>query len=72
MTPVYKQLGGGQPTNGLFGNAQELIKKFNQFKQTLSGDPKKQVQDLLNSGRMTQAQYNQLQSLANQFQNMLK
>jgi len=32
--------------------------QFNQFRQTFKGDPRQQVQQLLDSGRVTQAQYN--------------
>lgn len=35
-----------------------LVAQFNQFRQTFKGDPRQQVQQLLNSGRVTQAQYN--------------
>lgn len=52
-------------------NPMQMIAQFNQFRNQFQGDPKQQVQDLLNSGRMTQQQYNQLQSLATQFQSLL-
>ena len=48
-----------------------LVNQLNQFKQSFSGDAKQQVQQLLNSGRMTQNQYNQLSQMATQIQNML-
>lgn len=48
-----------------------LLDRLNQFRETFSGDPKQTVQQLLNSGRMTQAQYNQLSSAATQIQRML-
>ena len=58
--------------NNLFGmNPQALISQFNQFKQNFRGDPRQQVQQLLNSGQMTQEQYNQLQGLAKQCMGML-
>lgn len=56
---------------GPFGNMQELMDRLNQFRQSFSGDPKQQVQQLLNSGRMSQNQYNQLSQMATQIQNML-
>ena len=52
-------------------NMQEITNRLNQFRQSFSGDPKAQVQQLLNSGRMTQSQYNQLSQMATQIQNML-
>lgn len=55
---------------GPFGNAQNLMNQFQQFKSQFQGDPKAQVQELLNSGKMTQEQFNQLSSMAQQFQGM--
>lgn len=54
-----------------FSNVQQMLGKLNQFKQSFQGDPKQQVQQLLNSGQMTQSQYNQLSQMATQIQNML-
>ena len=45
----------------------QMMRRFNEFRKTFSGDPKQQVQELLNSGRMTQSQYNELQNMARQF-----
>lgn len=49
-----------------------LISQFEQFKKQFSGDPKQQVQNMLNSGQMSQQQFNQLSQMANQLQKMLK
>lgn len=49
----------------------QMIAQFNQFKANFQGDPRQKVQELMNSGRMTQQQFNQLQGMATQFQNML-
>lgn len=49
-----------------------MINEFMKFKNSFRGDPKKQVMDLVNSGRMTQDQLNRLQVMAGQFQNMMK
>ena len=48
-----------------------MLQKLNQFKQSFQGDPKQQVQQLLNSGKMSQAQYNQLSQMATQIQKMI-
>ena len=56
-------------------NMMRLVQQFNQFKQGFSGNPmqaKEQVQQMLNSGRVTQAQYNQAVQMANMLQGMLK
>lgn len=53
-------------------NPIQLIQQFQQFKQNFKGDPRQQVQDLLNSGKMTQEQLNQCTSMAQSLQNILK
>ena len=69
---VFNVLGGNNSKlPGPFGNMQEMLSRLNQFRQTVSGDPKQQVQQLLNSGKMSQNQYNQLSQMATQIQNML-
>lgn len=67
--PLYNLLGGGSaPAN----NMANMLQRFNQFRSTFSGDPKQAVQNLLNSGQMSQQQFNQLQQMASQFQKMMK
>ena len=65
--PLYTQMGGGMPNNGMA----QMIQRFNQFRQAFSGDARQQVQQLLNSGKVSQTQYNQAVQMANQFQRML-
>ena len=48
-----------------------LIQRFQQFRQTFTGNPQQQVQQLLNSGRITQAQYNQAVQTAQQMMKMM-
>lgn len=57
--------------SNLFNNLGNMVNSFNQFKSTFSGDPKQQVQELLNSGKMNQNQLNQLMQLARQFQQLM-
>lgn len=64
---LFNMLGGQQQMNPMTN----LVNQLNQFRQSFSGDPKQQVQQLLNSGRMSQSQYNQLSQMATQIQNML-
>ncbi len=62
------------PLFNMFGNqmqANPLMQKFQQFRQAFRGDPQQQVQQLLNSGRVTQTQYNQAVNLAQQMIRML-
>ena len=60
------------PINTPMGNAMTMLKQFQQFKNSFNGDPKAEVMKLLNSGQMSQAQFNQYQQLAQQFQNIIK
>lgn len=64
-------LNGRIPQNGgnPFGN---LVSNFKQFKQNFIGDPRQQVQELLNSGRMTQEQFDYLQNMAKSLTGVLK
>lgn len=55
-----------------FNNMMNMMNRFNQFKSTFQGDPRQQVQQLLNSGQMSQQQFNQLQQMARQFQQMMR
>lgn len=65
MNPLYQQM-----TNNSV-NSNNIIEQFNKFKQNFTGNPQQQVQQLLNSGKVTQAQYNQAVQIAQQFQRML-
>lgn len=54
-----------------FSNFQQLMNGFNQFRQSFSGDARQTVQQLLQSGKMSQAQYNQYAQMATQFVKMM-
>lgn len=45
---------------------QQLIADAKRMKQTFTGNPKEEVQKLLNSGAMSQEQFNQYAQIANQ------
>lgn len=69
MNPLFNALGGGMPQ----GNGpMQMIQQFMQFKQNFKGDPKAEVEKMLQSGRISQQQLNQVQQMAGQFQNLLK
>ena len=56
------------PIYQTFGNPQgNIINEFNRFRASFRGDPKQEVQRLLQSGQMTQEQLNELQGQAQQF-----
>ena len=68
--PIFNALGGATPNN--LGNMGNLIQQFNQFKSMFKGNPKEQVQQLLNSGKVSQEDYNRAVQMANQLQGLLK
>ena len=62
------------PLFGMLGNqmAQHpLMQKFQQFQQAFRGDPNQQIQQLMNSGKINQHQYNQAAQMAQQFRRFL-
>ena len=60
------------PINTPMGNAMAMLKQFQQFRQSFNGDPKAEVMKLLNSGQMSQAQFNQYQQMAQQVQSLIR
>lgn len=71
MNPFYNPQQQGN-NFGPFGNMMNMMQQFNNFRQTFQGDPKQKVQELLNSGQMTQDQFNQLSQMAQQFKNFIR
>lgn len=61
MNPLYQQM---QPDNG-------MLQRFQQFRNSFRGNPREQVQQLLNSGRVSQQQYDQAVRMANQLKQMI-
>ena len=68
MNDLYNLLGNSTP----LGNIGALMKQFQQFRQMFQGDPRQQVQQLLNSGRVTQEQYNLAVKKANELYRMMR
>ena len=62
--PIYDMMHGNQNVNG-------IIQQFNQFRNAFKGDPRQQIQQLLNSGRITQAQYDEAVRKAQMLQRMM-
>lgn len=70
--PLFQQLGGNQPNpqpapqapnDGGFG---AMLAQFNQFRQQFTGDPRAEIQKLMQSGKVSQAQLDQAQQMARQ------
>lgn len=49
-----------------------FMQRLNYLKQTFKGDPNQKIQELLNSGKVTQEQYNQAVQQANQIKKMFR
>ena len=62
--PIFNMMSGQAQAN-------PLMQRLRQFQQTLRGDPRQQVQQMLNSGRVSQDQYNRAVQMAQQLQRML-
>lgn len=64
-TSIFNDLNRG---NGML----QMVQQFRQFQQNFRGDPRQQIQQLLNSGRVSQDQYNRAVQMAQQLQMLLK
>ena len=49
-----------------------MLQKFLQFKKTFSGNPQQMVQNMLNSGKISQSQLNQYAQKANEIYKQFK
>ena len=67
--PFMSALGGGQMP-GPMGELMQIKRKFQQFQSGFQGNPKEEVNKLLQSGAMSQQELNQLQSMAKQFEHL--
>ena len=66
--PLFNLLGGGR--NSGPGN---MIQQFQQFKKQMQGvNPQEEVQKLLQSGKISQAQLDKAQQMAQQMQGLFK
>ena len=65
MNPLFNQLNNQPSMNN-------MLQQFNQFKNQFKGNPQQIIQQMLNSGRITQEQYNRAVQMANQFQRFIK
>lgn len=72
--PLFNALGGNMGSAqmpGAMGQFNQMMQQFQQFRANFQGDPKAEVEKLLQSGKMSQQQLNQLQAMAQQFQQFL-
>lgn len=64
MNPLFNEMGNNNVPNNFMSN-------FQQFRQNFKGNPQEQVQQLLNSGRVSQAQYDRAVQMAQQLQRII-
>jgi len=68
-SPVFNALStNSAPVNP---SLMQRLQQFNEFKRTFNGNPQQIVQDLLKSGKMTQAQYDAIVPQATQLYNLI-
>lgn len=60
------------PLFNAFQNKNPMVEQFKQFRSSFKGDAKEQVQQMLNSGQISQEQYNKAVEMAKQLQNMMR
>ena len=59
--PLFSALGGKQ-----MNPMAQLVADAKRLQQTMTGNPKQMVEELVKSGRMSQDQFNQYAQIANQ------
>lgn len=62
--PLFNMMGNINPMN-------MLMQRLQQFRNMFTGDPRQQIQQLMNSGKISQETYNQAYQQAQQIQRML-
>lgn len=68
--PLFNALNGGNRTGNGAGN---MLQQFQQFRQRMQGvNPQEEVQKLLQSGKISQAQLDKAQQMARQMQGLFK
>lgn len=63
-SPLYNQL---QPQS-----SNNMLQQFLNFKKTFNGNPQQIIQNMINSGKITQAQVNQYAQQANELYKQFK
>ena len=53
-------------------NVNQIINEINNFKNNFKGDPKAEVEKLMQSGKLSQAQFNEYAQIANELSKYIK
>ncbi len=60
------------PMNMMGRGMPQIMQQFMQFRNQFQGDARSQIQSMMNSGKISQEQYNQAVQMANQLMRMMK
>lgn len=68
--PLFNLLGGGMPQ----GNGpMQILKQFQEFRKQMQGkNPQEEINELLQSGKISQQQLNQAQQMAGQMRGLFE
>lgn len=58
--------------NNLMAAMSEIMRRYDEFKRTFQGAPREKIQELLNSGAISQDMLNQAQAMAKQLAPFMK
>lgn len=67
--PLFQALGGSQPQGA--PQFAQLVQQFRQFSNNFRGNPRAEVEKLLQSGQMSQQELTELQAMAQQFAQLM-
>ncbi len=68
---LFDQIGGNQPQQPNDGGFGSMMAQFQQFCQQYKGDPNVEIQKLVQSGRVTQAQVDQVRQMASRMMQLM-
>lgn len=60
------------PMNMMGRGMPQIMQQFMQFRNQFQGDARSQIQSMMNSGKISQEQYNQAVQMANQLMRMMR
>lgn len=65
--PLFSVLGGNQQNNQIA----RIKNEIDNFQKTFNGNPKDEVQRMLNNGTLSQKQFNEYAAMANQIMSLM-
>ena len=70
MNPLFNMMMANRTP--VLNNMSNFMNALNNLKQNFHGDPQQYIQSMLNSGQISQEQYNRAVQMAQQIQGMFK